>query len=126
MLVAFILLNIIFVRTLITMMPLKIMVLPLTGIVGVMTFSWLIDDWCKKRGQENAIARYVAYCGKYSLQFYLFTFAYPIIRYVVVIVLHITSPLQIFTLVFVIQLVVMTVIVEATRRIGILKIPMGY
>lgn len=124
--VVFVMLNIVFVRTLMTLLPLKIIVLPLTGIVGVMTFSWLIDDWCKKKGKENAVAKYIAYCGKYSLQFYLFTFAYPVIRYVVVIVLHITSPLPVFMLVFVIQLVVMTVIVEVTRRIKLLKIPMGY
>lgn len=123
---AFVILNIVFVRTLMTILPLKIMVLPLTGTIGVMTISWLLDDWCKKKGKENAIAKYIAYCGRYSLQFYLFTFAYPIIRYVVVNVFHITSPLPVFTVVFVSQLIVMTVIVEVTRRIRILKIPMGY
>lgn len=123
---AFVILNIVFVRTLMTIQPLKIMALPLTGTIGVMTMSWLLDDWCKKKGKENAIAKYIAYCGRYSLQFYLFTFAYPIIRYVVVNVLHITSPLPVFTVVFVSQLIVMTAIVEVTRRIGILKIPMGY
>jgi len=124
--VVFLMLNIVFVRTLMTILPMKIMVLPLTGTVGVMTFSWLFDDWCKKNGKEYVIARYIAYCGRYSLQFYLFTFAYPIIRYIIVNVLHITTPLPVFTLVFVLQLIVMTVIVEVTRRIRILKIPMGY
>ncbi len=125
-LLAFVIMNIFFVCTLMTITPLKIMVLPLTGTIGVMTLSWLLDDWCKKRGKENVIAKYIAYCGKYSLQFYLFTFAYPIIRYVVVNVLHVTSPLPVFFLVFVSQLIVMTTIVEVTRRIKILKIPMGY
>lgn len=124
--IAFVMLNIVFVRALMTLPPLKIIVLPLTGTIGVMTLSWLLDDWCKKKGKENVIAIYIAYCGRYSLQFYLFTFAYPIIRYVIVKVLHITAPLPVFSLVFVLQLIVMTAIVEVTRRIRLLKIPMGY
>lgn len=123
---AFVLLNIIFVRYLMTIPPMKVILLPLTGTIAVMTTSWLLDDWCKKNGTQPALAKYIAYCGRYSLQFYLFTFAYPVIRYVVVSVMHITSPLPVFTLVLVLQLVVMTAIVEVTRRIKILKIPMGY
>ena len=124
--VAFVMLNIVFVRTLMNIPPLRIIALPLTGTIGVMTLSWLLDDRCKKKGKDNVIVKYIAYCGRYSLQFYLFTFAYPIIRYVVVNVLHITSPLPVFALVLVLQLIVMTAIVEVTRRIRILKIPMGY
>lgn len=122
--VVFVILNIVYVRSLMPIPAFKIILLPLT--VGVMTISWLLDDWCKQKGKECFTANYIAYCGRYSLQFYLFTFAYPIIRYVVVNVLHITTPLPVFTLVFLLQLIVMTAIVEVSRRISFLKIPMGY
>ena len=123
---AFILLNIVFVRELMAMSPMQVILLPLTGTAFVMTISWLLDDWCKRESKQPAFAKYIAYCGRYSLQFYLFTFAYPLIRYFVVNVLHISSPIIIFSLVFGLQLVVMTAIVEVTRRMKILKIPMGY
>ena len=86
----------------------------------------LIDDACKKLGYEPKVVKYIAYCGRYSLQFYLFTFAYPVIRTIVVNTLHVTSPFLIFSLVLIMQLVIMTLIVELTRNVKILKIPMGY
>jgi len=74
----------------------------------------------------NVVAQYIEYCGKYSLQFYLFSFCYPIIRTVIVSVMHITNPYVIVTSVFVLQLIAITIIVEITRRIKWLKIPCGY
>ena len=99
---------------------------PLTGTAFLISVSFLIDDYCKKIGFQPTIVKYIEYCGKYSLQFYLFTFAYPVIRYVVVYVMHIVNPLVIISLVMILQLVVITIVVEITRRITVLKIPMGY
>ena len=122
----FAILNVVFIRQLGNVSFAKIAVLPITGTIFYMTLAYLIDDACKRWKKEPAVVKYIAYCGKYSLQFYLFTFAYPIIRYVVVSVLHITAPLPVFSIVLVLQLIVITIIVEITRRIKILKIPMGY
>lgn len=124
--IIFILLNLILVNNLMPIPIMQVVVLPLTGTVGVMTVSWLLDDRCERRGTQTITAKYLAYCGRYSLQFYLFSFAYPVIRYMVVTVLHITYPLVIFMLVLILQLIVMTGIVEITRRIKWLRIPMGY
>lgn len=76
--------------------------------------------------EKSKVAQYIEYCGKYSLQFYLFTFCYPLIRWGVVSVLHIANPFVILTSVFVLQLITITIIVEVTRRIKWLKIPCGY
>lgn len=97
-------------------------VLPFTGTLAVMTMAFQMEKVVK----NNIVVRYIEYCGKYSLQFYLFTFAYPIIRTVIVSFLHITSPFVILTSVFILQLIAITFIVEITRRIKWLKIPCGY
>ena len=76
--------------------------------------------------ERSRVAQYIEYSGKYSLQFYLFTFCYPIIRYVIVSVLHVTNSVVIVLSVFVLQLIAITIIVEITRRIKWLKIPCGY
>ena len=97
-------------------------ILPITGSLAVMTMAFHLEkivDNC--RG-----AQYVEYCGKYSLQFYLFTFCYPIIRMVIVSIMHITNPFVILISVFVLQLITITIIVEITRRIKWLKVPCGY
>ena len=124
--VVFTLLNIVFVLQLMQVPLLKRAILPIIGTVFFITLAFLIDDYCKSHSRQPAIVKYIAYCGRYSLQFYLFTFAYPVIRYVVVNLMHITNPLLIFSLVLILQLIVMTLIVEVTRRIKLLKIPMGY
>ena len=124
--IVFLMLNIVFVLDLMQIPIFKKAILPVTGTVFFMTLAYLIDKYCKSRGGQTAIIKYIAYCGRYSLQFYLFTFAYPVIRYVVVNLMHIVNPLVIFTLVLILQFIVMTLIVEITRRIKILKIPMGY
>ena len=76
--------------------------------------------------KTSAPVKYIAYCGKYSLQFYLFTFCYPIIRWGIVSVMHITNPVVILLSVFILQLITITIIVEISRRIRFLKIPCGY
>ena len=126
LLTLFILLNIVFVITLQENGFIWYVVLPLIGTALFMSMSFLIDNCWKKKGSQPAVVRYIEYCGKYSLQFYLFTFAYPVIRIVVVNVFHISSPFAIVALVMILQLIVITIIVEITRRIKWLKIPMGY
>ena len=97
-------------------------ILPFTGSLAVMTMAFQLEKVIEK----SRVAQYIEYCGKYSLQFYLFTFCYPIIRIVIVSVLHVTNPFVILISVFVLQLVATTIIVEITRRIKWLKIPCGY
>jgi len=97
-------------------------ILPFTGTLAVMTLAFKLE----KSIECNVVAQYIEYCGKYSLQFYLFSFCYPIIRTVIVSVMHITNPYVIVTSVFVLQLIAITIIVEITRRIKWLKIPCGY
>lgn len=126
LLIMFTILNIALVTTLTDVDLLWYTLLPLIGTALFMSVSFLIDDYCKKKGTQPKIVKYIEYCGKYSLQFYLFTFAYPIIRIVVVNILHISNPFAIVTLVMLLQLIVITIIVEITRRIKFLKIPMGY
>ena len=75
---------------------------------------------------SNKVFDFITYSGKYSLQFYLFSFAYPVIRVVVVNVLHIYNPFIIILLVFFGQIIAITLIIEITRRIKFLKLPMGY
>ena len=80
----------------------------------------------EKVREKNYVVKYIEYCGKYSLQFYLFTFCYPIIRWGIVSVLHVTNPVVIILSVFVLQLITITIIVEVSRRVKWLKIPCGY
>lgn len=124
--IIFLIMNVIFVIDLNEFKIMKYFLLPVTGIAFFMFLSFLIDDVCKKRNTQWGIVRYIAYCGKYSLQFYLFTFAYPIIRYFVVNVIHMVNPLAIFMTVLALQLIVMTIIVELTKNVKFLKTLMGY
>lgn len=97
-------------------------ILPFTGTLALMTLAFQLE----KVVERSKVTQYIEYCGKYSLQFYLFTFCYPIIRTVIVSVLHVTNPFVILTSVFVLQLIAITIIVEITRRIKWLRIPCGY
>lgn len=114
--------NIVFVSTFFNLTFVYRFLLPFTGTFAVMTLAFLLE----RTVQRNRVVQYVEYCGKYSLQFYLFGFCYPIIRTVIVSVMHITSPVVILVSVFVLQLIAITIIVEITRRIKWLKIPCGY
>lgn len=114
--------NVLFVRSLFDIQLLYLFVLPFTGTLAVMTLAFQLE----KIINTSKVVQYVEYCGKYSLQFYLFTFCYPIIRTVIVSVLHVTNPFVILSSVFILQLVAITIIVEITRRIKWLKIPCGY
>ncbi len=118
----FVMANIVFIRTFYHLPFVFRFVLPFTGTFAVMTMAFQLEKVIEK----NHVARYVEYCGKYSLQFYLFTFCYPLIRWVIVSEFHITNPFIIILTVFVLQLVAITIIVEVTRRIKWLKIPCGY
>lgn len=95
-------------------------ILPLTGFFACQSLAELLSS------KETAIANFIAYCGKYSLQFYLFTFCYPIIRWGIVSVLQITNPVLIFLSVFILQLGTIIIIVEISRRIRFLKLLCGY
>ena len=99
--------------------------LPLIGTALFMGISVLMEGMVIKSG-SNRLFDFISYSGKYSLQFYLFSFAYPLIRVAVVNVLHIDNPIAIILLVFFGQLLAITAIIEVTRRISFLKLPMGY
>ena len=118
----FVVVNIIFIETLSQIPFVFRFILPFTGTLAVMTMAFQLEKVIEK----NKVAQYIEYCGKYSLQFYLFTFCYPLIRWGIVSVLHVTNPVVILTSVFVLQLIAITIIVEVTRRIKWLKIPCGY
>lgn len=120
--VVFIVANIVFIETLCHIPFVFRFVLPFTGTLAVMTMAFQLEKVIEK----SYVAQYIEYCGKYSLQFYLFTFCYPLIRWGIVSVLHITNPFVILCSVFVLQLIAITIIVEITRRIKWLKIPCGY
>ncbi len=100
-------------------------VLPIIGTAFFAGLAVLIEKRVFHKS-SNKIFDYISYSGKYSLQFYLFSFAYPIIRTVVVSILHIYNPLAIVTIIFFGQLVAITIIIEITKRVRILRIPMGY
>ena len=114
--------NIVFIETLCHIPFVFRFVLPFTGTLAVMTMAFQLEKVIEK----SKVVRYIEYCGKYSLQFYLFTFCYPLIRWGIVSVLHVTNPFIILSSVFVLQLITITIIVEITRRIKWLKIPCGY
>lgn len=120
--VVFIMINIVFVKQLGEFAFVYRFLLPFTGTLAVMTMAFQLEKVIDK----SKVAQYVEYCGKYSLQFYLFTFCYPLIRWGIVNGLHITNPFVILISVFVLQLITITIIVEVTRRIKWLKIPCGY
>ena len=118
----FVVVNIIFIDMLSQILFVFRFILPFTGTLAVMTMAFQLEKVLEK----SKVAQYIEYCGKYSLQFYLFTFCYPLIRWGVVSMLHVTNPFVILISVFVLQLVTSTLIVEVTRRIKWLKIPCGY
>ena len=118
----FVVVNIIFIGTLSQIPFVFRFILPFTGTLAVMTMAFQLEKVIEK----SKVAQYIEYCGKYSLQFYLFTFCYPLIRWGIVSVLHVTNPVVILISVFVLQLITSTIIVEVTRRIKWLKIPCGY
>lgn len=120
--IVFIVANIVLIGTLCDVTFVFRFILPFTGTLAVMTIAFQLE----KKIEKSKVIQYIEYCGKYSLQFYLFTFCYPLIRWGIVSVLHITNPYVILTSVFILQLITITIIVEITRRIKWLKIPCGY
>ena len=118
----FILANIVFIGQLCHYKIVYRFILPFTGTLAVMTLAFQLE----KLLNRSKVVQYVEYIGKYSLQFYLFTFPYPIIRTILVSKMGMTNPYEIFFLVFVLQLLTVTPIVEISRRIKWLKIPCGY
>lgn len=120
--VIFIIANMIFIETFVKLPLVFRFILPFIGTLAVMTMGFQLE----KLIMNSKVVQYIEYCGKYSLQFYLFGFCYPIIRTVIVSVLHVTNPVIILSVVFLLQLITITIIVEITRRIKWLKIPCGY
>lgn len=120
--VVFVVAHVVFIETLCKISFVFRFILPFTGTLAVMTMAFQLEKVLEK----SKVAQYIDYCGKYSLQFYLFTFCYPLIRWGIVSMLHVTNPFVILISVFVLQLVTSTIIVEVTRRIKWLKIPCGY
>ena len=121
-LLLFLIFNIVLIEVLCKIPIVYRFILPFIGSLAVMTIAFLMERIVDK----NKIVQYVEYCGKYSLQFYLFTFCYPVFRTVIVSVLHITNPYVIVGSMFILQLIAITIIVEITRRIKWLRIPCGY
>lgn len=120
--IIFVIANLLFVDELVKVKFLYRFILPFTGTLAVMTMAFQLE----KVIERSKVAHYIEYCGKYSLQFYLFTFCYPLIRWGIVSVLHVTNPFLILSFVFILQLIAITIIVEITRRVKWLKIPCGY
>lgn len=118
----FIMVNIVFIKTFVRIPFIYRFMLPLTGTLAFMAMAFQLEKVIEK----SKVAQYIEYCGKYSLQFYLFTFCYPLIRWGIVSVLHVTNPFVILASVFILQLITITIIVEISRRIKWLKIPCGY
>ena len=114
--------NLIFIKTLCDVPFVYYFVLPFTGTLAVMTMAFQSEKVIEK----SKVIQYIEFVGKYSLQFYLFPFFYPVIRTVLVSVMHVTNSFAILISVFVLQLITTTIIVEVTRRIKWLKIPCGY
>lgn len=124
-LVLFVIFNLVIVTRLSRMPFVWDILLPIIGTALFMGLSVLMEGMVIKSG-NNKLFDYISYSGQYSLQFYLFSFAYPLIRVAVVNVFHIDNPIAIIFLVFIGQLLAITAIIEATRRISFLKLPMGY
>lgn len=118
----FIMANLVFIKTLCNVPFVFYCVLPFTGTLAVMTMAFQLENGIEK----SKMIQYIEYVGKYSLQFYLFPFFYPVIRTVLVSVMYVTNPFLILISVFVLQLITTTIIVEFTRKIKWLKIPCGY
>lgn len=97
-------------------------ILPFTGTLAIIFCSIELESL----GLDNKLVRWLSYLGKYSLQFYLFTFSYPIIRILIVSKCGIVNPMAIIIIVFVLQIISSTLIVEITRKIKWLKIYCGY
>lgn len=89
---------------------------------GIMTMIWQVE----KVKENNPIVRFMNWCGKHSLQLYLFSFCFPIIRMVIVSTVPATNYLAIFFSVLILQFLCIAIIVETTKRIKWLKVPMGY
>ncbi len=96
-------------------------VLPITGSLAVLTLASQME----KIYLKSKIVQFVEYCGKYTLQFYLFP-STPVARVLVINVLHISNPFLIIITMFFFQIIIATILVEITRRIKWLKIPCGY
>lgn len=119
--IVFITLNIVFVSYLDKVFFLRDFLLPVTGSIACFLAALQIN-LCK----ETVITQYIRWCGRYSLQIYLFSFCYPIIRHLIVITFDISDPMIIVPSVFFMQLLCVTPIIEISKRVNILKIPMGY
>lgn len=122
----FIVCNIGFVKQLNTVPVIGKYLLPIIGFSIFYLLSIQLQNISNQNNIINKIAGYIKYAGKYSLQFYLLSFAFPIIRYLIVVYLDITNPFLIISLVFILQLICITIIIEITKRITFLKIPFGY
>lgn len=99
----------------------KHVLMPITGV----NFCWICCYYLSRCG-DTPVMRYVLYVGRYSLQFYLLLFPVAISAYVVGTLLSVTDAALITLLMFLGQIVGITVLVEITRRIPLLKYPLGY
>lgn len=121
----FLVCNVAFVRELAKIGLMMKFVLPITGSAACFVLSQQLETLQLRKG-DNVALRYLRYCGKYSMQFYLLSFAFPLIRHGIVNVLHVTNPYIIVSSIMILQLVAIIPIIEITKRIKFLKVPLGY
>lgn len=119
--VAFMALNVVLVPQVNVIPCFKYIFMPITGV----NMTWLVCYRLRNAG-NTALMRYLLYIGKYSLQFYLLLFPVAVIGYLLGVVLQMTNVPLITLFMFVGQVVSISALVEITRRIPILKYPLGY
>lgn len=96
--------------------------LPFSGV----NMAWIVCWYLSRVGEDNAAIRFVLHIGKYSLQYYLLLFPVAVLGYVIGVKLQVADAALITLMMFVGQIIFITLLVEITRRIPILKYPLGY
>lgn len=96
--------------------------LPFSGV----NMAWIVCWYLGRVGEDNAAIRFVLHIGKYSLQYYLLLFPVALLGYVIGVKLQVADAALITLMMFVGQIIFITLLVEITRRIPILKYPLGY
>lgn len=98
----------------------RYVIMPISGI----NMAW--GCCLKMRGVDSMVMHYLLYVGRYSLQFYLLLFPVAVVGYLLGVVMQMTDVFAITVLMFAGQVIGITFLVEVTRRIKMLKYPLGY
>lgn len=124
--VLFVSCNIVFVRQLAAIPIIGNYFVQIIGCVTIYFLSYKLSTKSYLSNISKKIIGFIKYAGKYSLQFYLLGFPFAIIRHIVINVVQLTNPYLIVLTIFVSQLLSIIVIIEITRKIKFLKVPLGY